>query len=288
MGPPRSRVLWVLARAAPRGPSLALPALQLWEISSGELLLSVLFDVGIMAVTMDLAEHHMFCGGSDGSIFQVDLCTWVSDGRPRPPQLPVHHEATPLTRPRPSQGPALHMAPCPSCGSWSHSPGRASGASSRSRRLGRFSEGTGGLFPTGIVCMPGRVSFPHPLSGTPTLCVPHRNQVTCLSVSTDSTLLLSGSHDETVRLWDIRSKQCVRTVALKGGQGAGTRQGREQAWGRPRDRDRQGGHGAGQRVGTGHGVGWGPAHKADLCTHQPPRPCDQRSHHAGTRGHAQL
>lgn len=105
MGPPRSRVLWVLAHAAPRGPSLALPALQLWEISSGELLLSVLFDVGIMAVTMDLAEHHMFCGGSDGSIFQVDLCTWVSDGRPRPPQLPVHHEATPLTRPRPPHGP---------------------------------------------------------------------------------------------------------------------------------------------------------------------------------------
>lgn len=52
---------------------------QLWEISSGELLLSVLFDVSVMAVTMDLAEHHMFCGGSDGSIFQVDLCTWVSD-----------------------------------------------------------------------------------------------------------------------------------------------------------------------------------------------------------------
>lgn len=27
---------------------------------------------------MDLAEHHMFCGGSEGSIFQVDLFTWVS------------------------------------------------------------------------------------------------------------------------------------------------------------------------------------------------------------------
>ena len=51
---------------------------QLWEVSSGELLLSVLFDVGVLAVTMDLAEHYMFCGGSDGSIFQVDLCTWVS------------------------------------------------------------------------------------------------------------------------------------------------------------------------------------------------------------------
>lgn len=38
----------------------------------------MLFDVAIVAVTMDLAEHHLFCGGSDGSIFQVDLCTWVS------------------------------------------------------------------------------------------------------------------------------------------------------------------------------------------------------------------
>ncbi|NWT04708.1 WDR18 protein, partial [Mionectes macconnelli] len=50
---------------------------KLWEISSGELLLSVLFDVGIMAVTLDLSEYHMFCGGMDGSIFQVDLCAWA-------------------------------------------------------------------------------------------------------------------------------------------------------------------------------------------------------------------
>jgi WD40 repeat protein len=43
-----------------------------------------------------------------------------------------------------------------------------------------------------------------------------RNQVTCLSVSTDGSVLLSGSHDETVRLWDVQSKQCIRTVTLKG------------------------------------------------------------------------
>uniref|UniRef100_A0A8C0FK25 WD repeat-containing protein 18 n=1 Tax=Bubo bubo TaxID=30461 RepID=A0A8C0FK25_BUBBB len=94
---------------------------KLWEVSSGELLLSVLFDVGIMAVTLDLSEYHMFCGGMDGSIFQVDLCAWVS-----------------------------------------------------------------------------------------------ANQVTCLSVSTDGSLLLSGSHDETVRLWDIQSKQCLKTMNHKG------------------------------------------------------------------------
>lgn len=44
----------------------------------------------------------------------------------------------------------------------------------------------------------------------------HRNQVTCLSVSTDGSVLLSGSHDESVRLWDVKSKQSLRTVTLKG------------------------------------------------------------------------
>uniref|UniRef100_A0ABI8A881 WD repeat-containing protein 18 n=2 Tax=Felis catus TaxID=9685 RepID=A0ABI8A881_FELCA len=113
---------------------------KLWEVSSGELLLSVLFDVAIVAVTMDLAEHHLFCGGSDGSIFQVDLCTW-----------PGQREKT-------------------------FQPEQDSGKAFRG----------------------------------------HRNQVTCLSVSTDGSVLLSGSHDETVRLWDVQSKQCIRTVTLKG------------------------------------------------------------------------
>ncbi|XP_076977510.1 WD repeat-containing protein 18 isoform X2 [Tamandua tetradactyla] len=113
---------------------------KLWEVSSGELLLSVLFDVGIVAVTMDLAEHHIFCGGSDGSIFQVDLCTW-----PGPREKTFQPE----------------------------------------QENGKIFRG-------------------------------HRNQVTCLSVSSDGSLLLSGSHDETVRLWDIQSRQCVRTLTLKG------------------------------------------------------------------------
>lgn len=43
--------------------------------------------------------------------------------------------------------------------------------------------------------------------------------MTCLSVSTDGSVLLSGSHDETVRVWDIQSKQSIRTVTLKGGAG---------------------------------------------------------------------
>ncbi|KAK9409119.1 WDR18: WD repeat domain 18 [Crotalus adamanteus] len=113
---------------------------QLWEISSGNLLLSVVFDVSIMSVALDLAEYHMFCGGLDGSVFQVDLCSW-----------PVQRER------------------------------------------GFQSEQENGKLFKG-----------------------HRNQVTCLSVSTDGSLLLSGSHDETVRLWDIQSKQCLRTVNYKG------------------------------------------------------------------------
>jgi hypothetical protein len=70
-GPPTWLCAWM--STAP-----GFPFLQLWAISSGDLLLSVLFDMGITSVTMDLAEHHIFCGGSDGSIFQVDLCSWVS------------------------------------------------------------------------------------------------------------------------------------------------------------------------------------------------------------------
>uniref|UniRef100_A0A3Q4GG66 WD repeat-containing protein 18 n=1 Tax=Neolamprologus brichardi TaxID=32507 RepID=A0A3Q4GG66_NEOBR len=94
---------------------------KVWELSSGELLLSILFDVEIMSVTFDPAEYFVFCGGSDGNIFQVSLCSQVS-----------------------------------------------------------------------------------------------LNMVTCLSVSMDGTLLLSGSHDETVRLWDIQSKQSIRCLTHKG------------------------------------------------------------------------
>ncbi|XP_023221737.1 WD repeat-containing protein 18-like [Centruroides sculpturatus] len=44
----------------------------------------------------------------------------------------------------------------------------------------------------------------------------HRKQVTCLSVSLDGQILLSGSDDETARLWSIQSKQCIRIFEHKG------------------------------------------------------------------------
>ncbi|XP_030290104.1 WD repeat-containing protein 18 [Sparus aurata] len=113
---------------------------KVWELSSGELLLSVLFDVEIMSVTFDPCEYFLFCGGSDGNIFQVSLCSQS------------------LSRDRSFQ-----------------------------------SDNNGNQVFKG-----------------------HRNMVTCLSVSMDGTLLLSGSHDETVRLWDIQSKQSIRCLAHKG------------------------------------------------------------------------
>lgn len=54
------------------------------------------------------------------------------------------------------------------------------------------------------------------LSECVTLVVSCRNMVSCVSVSMDGTLLLSGSHDETVRVWDIQSKQTIRCLAHKG------------------------------------------------------------------------
>uniref|UniRef100_A0A3Q3MIM2 WD repeat-containing protein 18 n=1 Tax=Mastacembelus armatus TaxID=205130 RepID=A0A3Q3MIM2_9TELE len=115
---------------------------KVWELSSGELLLSVLFDVEIMSVTSDPCEYFLFCGGSDGNIFQVSLCSQVSP----------HH---------------------------------------RDKSFQSDSDGN------------------QVFKG-------HRNMVTCLSVSMDGTLLLSGSHDETVRLWDVQSKQSIRCLAHKG------------------------------------------------------------------------
>ncbi|XP_069581868.1 WD repeat-containing protein 18 [Brachyistius frenatus] len=113
---------------------------KVWELSSGELLLSVLFDVEIMSVTFDSCEYFLFCGGSDGNIFQVSLCS-----------------------------------------------------QNLSREKSFQSDSEGNQVYKG-----------------------HRNLVTCLSVSMDGTLLLSGSHDETVRLWDVQSKQSIRCLSHKG------------------------------------------------------------------------
>uniref|UniRef100_A0A8C7NDI6 WD repeat-containing protein 18 n=1 Tax=Oncorhynchus mykiss TaxID=8022 RepID=A0A8C7NDI6_ONCMY len=95
--------------------------------------------MGIMSVTLDPCEYCLFCGGSDGGIFQVSLCSQVS--------------------------------------------------LSRDKTFRSDNEGN-------------QVFKGHRL-------------VTCLSVSMDGTLLLSGSHDETIRLWDIQSNQSIRSINHK-------------------------------------------------------------------------
>ena len=47
--------------------------IQLYDLSSGELLCSFVFDVGVTAVTMDSAEQNLFAGCTDGNIYQVKL-----------------------------------------------------------------------------------------------------------------------------------------------------------------------------------------------------------------------
>ena len=43
-----------------------------------------------------------------------------------------------------------------------------------------------------------------------------RSAVTCLAVSMDGMALISGSNDNTIKIWHINSKQCMKTVTNKG------------------------------------------------------------------------
>lgn len=49
-----------------------------------------------------------------------------------------------------------------------------------------------------------------------TTFIGHTKQVNCLSVSTDGTSLISGSADESVKIWHIESKQCLKTIRCRG------------------------------------------------------------------------
>jgi len=44
----------------------------------------------------------------------------------------------------------------------------------------------------------------------------HTQEVTCLSVSLDGLTLASGSKDHDVRIWHIKSRQCIKTIRQKG------------------------------------------------------------------------
>lgn len=44
----------------------------------------------------------------------------------------------------------------------------------------------------------------------------YREKVTCLSLSIDGQALISGSADSTIRVWNTRSRQCMRVISQKG------------------------------------------------------------------------
>nr|XP_022316779.1 WD repeat-containing protein 18-like [Crassostrea virginica] len=115
---------------------------RLYDVNSGELLCTFVFEVGICSVVMDPAEYRLFAGGSSGSIYAVNLF-----------ETPVRRE----------------------------------------RHITEKKEDQSCLRFDG-----------------------HEKQVTCLCVTMDGCQLVSGSHDHKVKIWDIFSGQCLRTIELKG------------------------------------------------------------------------
>ncbi|KAG8227108.1 hypothetical protein J437_LFUL001651 [Ladona fulva] len=112
---------------------------KIYDLASGIMLLSVVFDVGLTCVTMTIAESRVFLGTIEGKIHPLCLHT--------PPRSLDYH----LTE---------------------------------TEKQNVFSE--------------------------------HTKSITCLSVSVDSSMLLSGSLDEQVIIWDVPSMQCLRKLQHKG------------------------------------------------------------------------
>lgn len=115
---------------------------KIYELGNGTLLLSLILDVPLTAVTMDNCESELFLGSTTGDIFQCSL----------------------------------------------HEPPRVI-----ERRLSSNNE----------------VDEDAIFKG-------HKSDVISLSVSVDSTTLLSGSTDGAVHIWDIASRQVLRTIQHKG------------------------------------------------------------------------
>lgn len=112
---------------------------KVYDLSTGNILVSLVFDAMLRAVSISPMESKVFVGSFNGSIFEFSLLN--------PPRSLEYH----LT-----------------------------------------GEETASAF------------------------IGHTKAVTCLSNSIDGELLMSGSADETVKIWHITSRQCLRTIALKG------------------------------------------------------------------------
>ncbi|XP_064625607.1 WD repeat-containing protein 18-like [Lineus longissimus] len=114
---------------------------KLWDLATGKLLCSFLFDEGLTAVCMDSCESRLFAATSKGVIHQVNL--FERGYRPE-------------------------------------------------------------------------ASIPNAADDDALVFLGHTKQVTCLSLSLDGIVLVSGSNDCTVKIWDAPSRQCLRTLLHKG------------------------------------------------------------------------
>ncbi|XP_020289435.1 WD repeat-containing protein 18 [Pseudomyrmex gracilis] len=115
----------------------------IYELGTGALLLSLVFDVPLTAVTVNIRESELFVGSTTGDIFQCNLH--------EPPRGVEHHV-----------------------------------------KISSNGENEDAVFRA------------------------HKSDVTALSVSVDCRTLLSASTDKSVHVWDIASRQVLRTIEHKG------------------------------------------------------------------------
>lgn len=75
----------------------------------------------------------------------------------------------------------------------------------------------GGIFEVNLFDKPRKpAEYYQPSEDSDAVFAGHDKLVSCLAVSRDSQFLISGSHDESVRVWHIESHQCVRKLPQKG------------------------------------------------------------------------
>ncbi|CAM9095070.1 unnamed protein product [Ascophyllum nodosum] len=158
-----------------------------WDACSGRLLLSVSCPAFLRAVVTDPAEAFLFAAGGGGTIFQLDICATSIAATASDAAL-ASSSAGRLEDPEDDD----HDGHIDHDSSWGL----------------RLPEGVG----TGGIGGRGGGGRLQELRG-------HDRTVTSLSVTEDSSVLVSGSEDGTVRSWHVASRQCVQqtAVAEKGG-----------------------------------------------------------------------
>ncbi|CAM9295934.1 unnamed protein product, partial [Hapterophycus canaliculatus] len=165
-----------------------------WDACSGRLLLSVACPAFLKAVTTDPAETFLFAAGGGGVIFQLDISATAI-------------AATAADAAVTSSG-GRFLEDIENNDEHDSSWGlRISGSGGGRGRRRAGGGGGGGDLDGGR----GRGGLQE-LHG-------HEKAVTSLSVTTDSSILVSASEDGTARSWHVASRQCVQKTEGVGGGG---------------------------------------------------------------------